>query len=228
MSTRTEKASPKLAPIGIRTTPERKARLEAQARAKGRSLANEVERLLDFAMDYEERMGGAELLQAMEKLAQTVRHALEASEYGLDERRGRARAVATIQHAASWVIPIELLNEGDKFRILQDLSAELASFIQLSNIKIDVNPIMNLTSPQKMGSEWLDYYCREFERWIGLNEGSSEFREEVLNLKEKLFEAERLATEISDEIQKEMHTARWHATSAFLTISKRIHESSEP
>lgn len=44
---------PKRAPLNIRTTQERRDRLEALAKQNGLSLTAQVERLLEFAMDFE-------------------------------------------------------------------------------------------------------------------------------------------------------------------------------
>lgn len=45
--------SPKLYPLNIRTTKERRKRLEAAALENGLSLTAQVERYLDFAMDFD-------------------------------------------------------------------------------------------------------------------------------------------------------------------------------
>jgi len=44
---------PKRAPLNIRTTQERRKRLEAAALENGLSLTAQVERYLDFAMDFD-------------------------------------------------------------------------------------------------------------------------------------------------------------------------------
>ena len=44
---------PKRAPLNLRTTQERRERLEALAAQNGLSLTAQVERLLEFAMDFE-------------------------------------------------------------------------------------------------------------------------------------------------------------------------------
>lgn len=104
----------KLAPLNIRTTQDRRQRLEAAAEASGRSLTQQVERYLDMAMDIEARLGGELLFDAISQIGGAAALALKSGGGDLSDYRTRARVISAIANAAEWAVPApDLFAKGD-------------------------------------------------------------------------------------------------------------------
>ncbi len=103
----------RLAPISFRTTTRKRAELEEKANEAGRSLSQEVERLLDFAMQFEEDIGDPELVNAMKFIAQAAGWALRDSDVAtITNPRTRDRVSRAIFAAANLYLPVVALEKS--------------------------------------------------------------------------------------------------------------------
>lgn len=144
----------KLAPLNIRTTQDRRERLEAAAKASGRSLTQQVERYLDMAMDMEHRLGGEQLFDAMTLIGEAAAHVLANTRTGLDDYRTRARVIAAIASSAEWAIPAAGLYETGDLKEVAEAVEELRTILPYVMPDFDPQPLFQLLNGYPL-PDWL-------------------------------------------------------------------------
>lgn len=148
----------KLAPLNIRTTQERRQKLEAAAMASGRSLTQQVERYLEMAMNIEERLGGEELFEAMTLIGEAASHVLSNSRGELSDYRTRARVVAAIASTAEWAVPTHGLYETGDLKEIADAVEELHQVLPHIVEGFDVVPLQQLLNGVPLNDWHLNLY----------------------------------------------------------------------
>lgn len=144
MPKKATEAGAKLAPLNIRTTQERRAKLEAAARASGRSLTQQVERYLEMAMNMEERLGGEELFEAISLIGESAARVLRVSKGDLTDYRTRARIIGAISSSAELAIPVSPLYESGDLKEVAIAVDELISVLRYVVPNWDQAPLMRM------------------------------------------------------------------------------------
>lgn len=144
MPNKTTENGAKLAPLNIRTTQERRAKLEKAAKASGRSLTQQVERYLEMAMNIEERLGGEELFEAISLIGESAARVLHVSKGDLTDYRTRARVIGAISSAAELAIPVSPLYETGDLKEVAIAVDELLSVLPYVVPNWDQGPLMRM------------------------------------------------------------------------------------
>jgi hypothetical protein len=199
----------KLAPLNLRTTPERRRRLEDAAAASGRSLAQEAERLIDLAMEVEEQLGGPDLFEAISLIGRTAALVLKQSGENLSEPGARARVTAAIHAATDWAVPLCALRIEDDPAALA--LVEIYTAMSMFGSNLDLRALWLLGEGAPLGEEMYGAY-----------------RNALTNLAEKLpayTDWDRLVTRLDDLqatavnamllAENEIHTTTASAEDAF-------------
>ena len=106
-------ARPKLAPVSFRTSEYMKGQLETRARARSRSLSEEIEDMLNSVIDFEERLGDRALMSAMRFIGEAAGQTLKELERPLTDPAVRARVTRSIVAATNLYLPSAALWEAN-------------------------------------------------------------------------------------------------------------------
>lgn len=211
--------APKLAALNLKTTRQRRERIESVAAKSGRSLTAEVERLLDLALDHEERMGGEALSGAMSLIGQAAGRVLQESGRSLANVKTRAQVVAAIKVATDWVLPaITGAEASEDYELLERAVAVLN--VTLPRIVDDFDPtsLAYLAQGRPLPE-------RQWERYLGAIRAAqlhfSEDKDAVSVLVEAenyLRDAQRAACRIQDLVLEQSPIGESRARRAILNM----------
>ncbi len=209
----------KLSPINIRTTLDRRHRIEQLAKNSGRSLTQEVERLVDFALDFETRLGGPELVEAMSLIAQAAAQVLKQNPRGIANFKTRVQVVAAIRLAADWALPPALPQASEDFETLQANAADITRVMSHLVRDFDSTPLLQLARGWALHEQMLEYY-----RGVILDARTNRYSEDhaaqaVLDdIDAKLSESQRRALSVQQVAHEQTRVGESRARSALMDI----------
>lgn len=200
----------KLSPLNLRTTAERRRRLEESAAASGRSLAQEVERLLDYAMDMEQQLGGPGLMDAIRLIAQTAAKVQEETGKGIGDRYTKARVTAAIHAATDWAIPLCSLRLEDEPRAHAII--EIYTVLSMFGSNLDLRSLWLLAEYVPLS----DHMHKEFRKVLGdLSKRLPDYHE-WSNLVARLDEIQADAKKMHEELALEAEQGVRRAQASFV------------
>ncbi len=192
---------PKLAPVSFRTTEQRRQQLEDKARAAGRSLSQEVERLLDLATDIEEGLGDPDLIKAMNFIGQSAGQMLRESGGSLANPRTRARVIRSILAATNLYLPSIALRKTNPD--LAEALDMMAVVLQYSIPDFAPSAIYSLADGRPVSENEIQKLLVGIEALRGIkfsNATPEQVQRMVEKFKAKLAEAQLAAEEIQRSI----------------------------
>lgn len=210
----------KLAPINIRTTAERRARIESLARDSGRSLTQEIEHLLDFALDFETRFGGEELSESIALIGQAAGMVLKGNHLGLEHFKTRAQVVAAIKLAADWALPPAVTAASEDldtiWRAVADLNLVLPHLID----HFDADPLVKLGQGIPLSDETFNLYLNTLQLARFRNSADAGTVARIDELQSELSEAQRRANLVQQLIWEQSRLGESRALDALLKITR--------
>jgi hypothetical protein len=205
----------KLAPLNIRTTQERREKLEAAAMASGRSLTQQVERYLEMAMNIEERLGGEDLFEAISLIGDAAAHVLRASRGDLTDYRTRARVIGAISSSAEWAIPTAPLYASGDLKEIAIAVEELRAVLPYIVPNFDQTPLMRMLDGWPIPQDVYDSYLDAIEFAEPRYHGDANSLSVLRTTRATLISAQERMQLIATTVNENVHAGRLDAFTLF-------------
>jgi hypothetical protein len=217
----------KLAPINIRTTASRRARIESLAWSSGRSLTQEIEHLLDFALDFETRFGGEELADSIALIGQAAGMVLRGNHLGLEHFKTRAQVVAAIKLAADWALPPAVTAASEDLDTIRRAVADLNLVLPQLIDHFDPDPLVRLGQGIPLNEETCTLYFNTLQLARCRSSADAGTVARIDELQSELSEAQRRANLVQQLIWEQSRLGESRALDALLKITRATSNTQE-